>query len=126
EPSNYSFVVLVFSSLIILLNQYTKYKKLIGLTLLSMFLSFSTAAVFTAMLFGIYIFINQKFYKKPLLLLSLILLISFLSSTFYTLSQIQVDRLDSGAGNIRLELIKTISKRDLDTAILAYGAFGIE
>lgn len=126
EPSNYSFIVLTFSIILILFGKYKEHRKLIWLAIISMFLSFSTAAVFTAILFVLYIVIDRKLYKKMIFILIASVLTITSITLLTTLLKTQTDRLDSRAGNIRIELVKTVLNRDPDKVILAYGAFGLE
>jgi hypothetical protein len=126
EPSNYSFIVLVLSSLLILFRKFEEHRILIVTAIATMILSFSTAAVFTSFLFILFIIYDLRKFNLLFYVIPLVFLVLAFFPSLYTLSQLQLDRLDGRAGNIRMDLIKQIAAREPDKVVFAYGAYGVE
>ena len=128
EPSNYFFSVLILSILLLLIYEFKDVKKLIIITVISMFLTLSTAAFFIGILFVIYILYTQKVdWKFYLLLPILVLPLTIIqSSKIIELYERQIERAEGGSGNLRVALLEETYNRDLDHALTNYGLFATD
>lgn len=128
EPSTYFYVVLGLAILLILLGGFKKYRLLLILTIGSMYLSFSTAAVIIATLFVLYLFfslrLRLRYYFSIAIIASGIIIFGKLSPLLDMYSS-QQDKFQNSSG-IRIDLIKLVLDRENSTQILAYGPFAID
>lgn len=127
EPSTYFFVVLVFAALIVINKDFQKNRLLLILTIASMYLSFSTAAVIIATIFVIYLFFVQKvrlFYYSIFLILGLGILFSS-GSSIVKLYLFQQDKFDE-TSDLRENLVSKVYNRDIENELFAFGPFAID
>ncbi|MBW7470447.1 hypothetical protein [Marinobacter sp. F4218] len=113
EPSNYFMCVLALLSLILVHEGFEKNKKLFTVSLLSMYLSFSTAAVIIATLFlGYYLYV-QRLKIRTYIGIAFVSMIIFIfnASTIETLYQSQVDKADRSSAS-RFKLIELVLERE--------------
>lgn len=128
EPSTYFYVVLALASLLIIFKGFKRNKVLLIFTIVSMYLSFSTAAVIIASLFILFLFFSSKFRKRYIIwivIVSIALLVfggGVLIVTVYTSQQ---EKFDQTSG-IRLNLLTAVLNRDIHTSILAFGPFAVD
>ena len=127
EPSTYFICVLALLSLILIHQSFQKNKILFFITLLSMYLSFSTAAVIIATLFIVYLlYIHKKNLKLYIVVIFMAVLLSiFNMSKLDTLYQSQVNKADT-TSEIRFALIDLASKRNDTDAIFGLGLFAVD
>ncbi|WP_299153173.1 hypothetical protein [uncultured Christiangramia sp.] len=128
EPSNYFFTVLILSILLLLIYEFKSCKKLIIITILSMFLTLSTAAFFIGALYVGYIFyiqkVSWKFYVVITIITLPILIFSF--SNIGLLYERQIERTQGNSGNMRMALLEEVYDRDSDHILTNYGLFAID
>lgn len=127
EPSNYFFVVLALLSLILLFFDAKNYRYLFIFTIMSMFLTFSTAAIIVGTLFLVYFLYTQKVSKKIYITLGLIILSLslYLAPQLNAIYNSQVTRSKGGAGNLRKELVQNVLKRD-ENILTNFGLFAVD
>lgn len=127
EPSTYFFVVLVLASLIVINKGFQRNRIVLILTIISMYLSFSTAAVIIATVFIIYLFLILRvriFYYFILLFLGLGIFF-FIGSSIFQLFLFQQDKYVE-TSDLRENLVLMVINRELDDAIFAYGPFAVD
>ena len=128
EPSTYFYVVLALSMLLILKGDFLKYKVLLSLAIVSMYISFSTAALFITTLFVLYIFVTERikwqFYFFAIV--GVIMLFTVNTSILNQVYEAQVSKTTGGGGDIRLALVEAVVNRDADIELTALGAFANE
>jgi len=128
EPSTYFFVVLTLAILLLISSEFSNHVRLFIFTVVSMFLSFSTAAIIIATLFVCYIIYEQKLSWRFYLITSLCVIpMLFLStSKLNELYQTQVKRIEGSAAEIRLNLVEMVMNRDIENVISAHGVYAID
>lgn len=127
EPSTYFGAVLMLASLLLFFDGFRKHKKLFLLAILSMYLSFSTAAAIITTIFIIYILWTGKFGKRLYTYIVLIAIIIGVSagSSIYSFYQSQSSRFDKTSG-LRYGLITAVLNRDPSEVIMAKGAYAVD
>lgn len=127
EPSTYFYAILALSSIIIIQKKTKDHKALISLTIVSMFLSFSTAAVIIGSLFAIYLFyISRLRLRYYLVVFSALILVSLIfSEQINVLYTVQTLKYENTSG-IRFALVDQLINRDISNALMASGAFSID
>src|SRR5699024_9206627 len=128
EPSTYFLGVLTLAILLLINDGFSKHKKLFGFTIVSMYLSFSTAAVIIATIFVFYLIYSQELNRRFYVITSVaaIVLLVVSTSKINKLYQSQIDRLASRASDMRVTLVKIVANRDFDKSITAYGAYATD
>lgn len=128
EPSTYFYVVLALSSLLVILKGFKRNKILLILTIVSMYLSFSTAAVIIASLFILFLLFSSRIRKRyiiSIVIVSMALLVFGGGVLIVKLYGSQQEKFDQTSG-IRLNLLTAVLNRDINTSILAFGPFAID
>ncbi|WP_211481894.1 hypothetical protein [Arachidicoccus rhizosphaerae] len=127
EPSTYSGVVLFLVSLLLICNGFKKNRRLLVFAIISIFLSFSTAAVIIASLFVVYILISERYSLKAYIyiIISTLLLAFFAGGKIIDFYNAQDSRYNQASG-LRYRFIEVVLNRNNDEALFAKGAFALE
>jgi len=127
EPSNYFMVVLALLSLLCIYKKFKVSPKLLAATVISMYLSFSTAAVIVATIFLIYFLYVNKDNARYFWGLGLVVLLVTITnlSTLERLYDSQANKFENSSG-MRLKLVELAANREFGDAVLASGLFAID
>lgn len=131
EPSAYTGAVLILTSLLILSGGLNRYKKLIFISILSMYLSFSTAAIIYGTILLIYLLLSPelRYYLKLrhylIMFIGIFVISLSLGSTLIKLYEVQEIKYGYSS-SLRFNLIDLAANRSLDKVFMANGAFALE
>lgn len=128
EPSTYFYVALALATLIVIDQGFKSNKKLIVLTIISMFLSFSTAALIIASIFVIYLFFSQSIKKQYYVVMVIAIIAIAILGVGASVSKLYLsqEKKFTQSSAIRASLINAIINRDESAKFLAYGPFAVD